>query len=84
MLKAIAHPIRLCLLNCLIYQDECNVTNMIELLGKPQSTISQHLAKLRAYGIVEGNRKGLEVKYKIINDDVEKIVRILLKKNDGD
>ncbi|BEP29449.1 metalloregulator ArsR/SmtB family transcription factor [Helicovermis profundi] len=79
LLKAIAHPIRLCILDCLINQKKCNVTRMMKVLGKPQSTISQHLAKLRMNGIVEGKRKGLEVTYKILDDDVVKIVKLLLK-----
>jgi ArsR family transcriptional regulator len=44
----------------------------------PQSTISQHLAKLKSAGIVEGKRNGLEVNYFVINDDAVKIVKCLI------
>ena len=43
----------------------------------PQSTISQHLAKLKSAGIVEGVRNGLEVNYYVINQDAIKVVECL-------
>lgn len=48
ILKALAHPIRLCIAKGLIEEKECNVTHMQECLGASQSSISQHLAKLKA------------------------------------
>jgi len=78
LLKAIAHPIRLCILNCLRNVGDCNVTELIEKLEKPQSTISQHLSRLRAAGIVSGERNGLEVQYSIINEDINVIVDLLM------
>lgn len=76
ILKAIAHPIRLCIVRGLI-QNQCNVTKIQECLNLPQSTVSQHLAKLKSAGIIEGERRGLEVCYKVINEDVMRIVEIL-------
>jgi ArsR family transcriptional regulator len=52
---------------------------MQECLNLPQSTVSQHLAKLKSAGIIEGERKGLEVCYKVVDEEVKKIVEILLK-----
>ena len=43
----------------------------------PQSTISQHLAKLKSSGIIVGERNSLEITYKVCNDDVKKIINIL-------
>lgn len=78
LFKALAHPIRLCIVNGLISQPGCNVSKIKGCLDIPQSTVSQHLAKLKGAGVVEGKREGLEVYYYVINDDVRKIVRDLI------
>ena len=76
LLKALAHPTRLCIVKNLI-KKESNVTNIKECLDLPQSTVSQHLFKLKAAGIIKGERKGLEISYQVINEDIRKIIRIL-------
>lgn len=76
ILKVIAHPVRLCIIKGLM-DEECNVTTMQECLGLPQSTISQHLSILRNRGIIKGHRKGLEVKYTVINEIVKQIIAII-------
>ena len=76
LLKALAHPIRLCIVKGLM-EKESNVTNIQECLDLPQSTVSQHLFKLKAVGIIKGERNGLEISYQVINDDIRKIIKIL-------
>ncbi|HEY8891354.1 MAG TPA: ArsR family transcriptional regulator [Clostridium sp.] len=44
----------------------------------PQSTVSQHLQKLRYAGVIEGNRKGLEVNYKITDERIIKLINSIL------
>lgn len=77
LLKVLAHPVRLCIVQGLMSRDDCNVSHIQNCLEMPQSTISQHLAKLRSTGIIEGRRCGLEVYYRVINEDARKIVRLL-------
>jgi DNA-binding transcriptional ArsR family regulator len=79
MLKALAHPVRLCIVRGLLDKKQCNVTYMQECLELPQSTVSQHLQKLRSLGIVEAERSGLEVNYQLANDRVIKLVRHLFE-----
>ncbi|MBN2258922.1 MAG: helix-turn-helix transcriptional regulator [Clostridiales bacterium] len=79
ILKAIAHPIRLCILDCLRSSGDCNVSYLISKVDKPQSTVSRHLSRLRASGIVEGTRNGLEIQYKIANEDANCIIDLLMK-----
>ncbi|CAM4379757.1 metalloregulator ArsR/SmtB family transcription factor [Paenibacillus macerans] len=79
ILKALAHPVRLCIVKGLLDKKDCNVTYMQECLKLPQSTVSQHLQKLRNLGIVEAERSGLEVKYRIANDHVKKLIRTLFE-----
>ncbi len=77
-LKTLAHPHRLCIVKGLI-KNECNVTKIQECLGLPQSTVSQHIAKLRAAGIIKGKRDGLEICYSVTDKDVIEIVNLLFK-----
>ncbi|HBF36622.1 MAG TPA: transcriptional regulator [Firmicutes bacterium] len=77
ILKAIAHPVRLCIVRRLIEQGPCNVNKMQDCLKIPQSTISQHLSKLRDTGIIKGDRQGVEVFYHVVNEDVQKVVNAL-------
>jgi predicted transcriptional regulator len=78
ILKALAHPVRLCIVKGLIDKGRCNVTFMQECLGLPQSTVSQHLQKLRSMGIVETDRNGLEIGYTVTNEKIKKLVQIFL------
>ena len=78
LLKALAHPVRLCIVRGLIRKGRCNVTFMQECLDLPQSTISQHLQKLRSLGIVKGERAGLEMYYTVPDERIQKIMTILI------
>jgi len=75
-LKALAHPYRLCIVKGLI-ENKCNVTKIQECLSIPQSTVSQHLTKLRAAGIITGQRKGLEICYSVEDEEIVKLVKLL-------
>ena len=77
VLKALAHPVRLCIVRGLIQKGGCNVCHMQECLGMPQSTTSQHLQKLRSAGIISGQRKGLEVTYKVCDQRVIELIKVL-------
>ncbi|MFZ7101645.1 MAG: ArsR/SmtB family transcription factor [Peptococcaceae bacterium] len=77
ILKAIAHPVRLCIVKNLLDINSCNVTAMQNCLDIPQSTVSQHLAKLKSAGIIEGERHGVEIIYKVVNAEVKKIVEAI-------
>lgn len=76
LLKAVSHPIRLCIVKGLM-EKESNVTVIQECLDLPQSTVSQHLFKLKAAGIIKGERNRLEISYQVINEDIKKIIKIL-------
>jgi len=77
LLKALAHPIRLAIVKGLMKEEGCNVSEMQSCLKIPQSTLSQHLAKLREAGILKSERNGLERNYFVVNDDIIKIVDAL-------
>lgn len=77
ILKVLAHPVRLCIVKGLLEKGECNVTYMQNCLEIPQSTLSQHIQKLRTAKIIEGTRNGLEINYKICNPLVIKLIEVL-------
>jgi DNA-binding transcriptional ArsR family regulator len=77
-LKVLAHPVRLCIVKNLLEKGSCNVTNMHSCLGMPQSTISQHLQKLKSIGVIKGERNGLEIVYGIVDKRAGKIIEALL------
>lgn len=77
LLKVLAHPVRLCIVNGLLNKGKCNVSKMQECLQIPQSTVSQHLQKLKAAGIIAGERNGLEVSYIVSNERVKEVVKAL-------
>lgn len=77
LLKVIAHPVRLCIIRGLLDKGQCNVTYMQTCLKLPQSTISQHVQKLRAAKVIVGKRNGVEIGYRINNDTVKQLINIL-------
>ncbi|HDR7799069.1 TPA: winged helix-turn-helix transcriptional regulator [Bacillus tropicus] len=76
VLKVMAHPVRLKIVNELMHHQLCNVTQLTEILRLPQSTVSQHLSKLRGT-VLRAERRGLEMHYYIENAKARQIVGIL-------
>ncbi|WP_040210266.1 ArsR/SmtB family transcription factor [Clostridium polynesiense] len=79
ILKVLAHPVRLCIVKGLLENGSQNVTNMQMCLNVPQSTVSQHLQKLRSAGIIQGERNGLEIKYHVCSETAARTVKALLQ-----
>jgi DNA-binding transcriptional ArsR family regulator len=69
VLKTLANPRRLEIIHRLS-QGPCEVRRLAEDLGAPQPNISQHLAVLRSAGIVDAERDGREVRYRLIDPEV--------------
>lgn len=77
LLKVLAHPARLCIVRGLLKKGECNVSYMTECMDCPQSTMSQHLQKLKSAGIIAGRREGTEIYYRVCNEKAAEIIKIL-------
>lgn len=82
LLKALSHPVRLCIVRGLMRKKKCNVSYMQECLELPQSTVSQHLQKLRGAGIVKTERSGLEVNYILADERVARLITVLFGEED--
>ena len=65
VLKAMANESRLIIIDRL-GKGECSAGELTKLIGSDQSTVSKHLAVLRAHGIVEDRREGNVVYYKLM------------------
>jgi DNA-binding transcriptional ArsR family regulator len=79
ILKVLAHPVRICIVKGLLENGRCNVTFIQECLELPQSTVSQHLQKLRSMGIVTTDRNGLEVGYTLASEKVKKLLEFFFQ-----
>jgi DNA-binding transcriptional ArsR family regulator len=64
VLKALAHPTRLLLVEELARKSKC-VCVLTDAAGLDISTVSKHLAVLRNAGIVEDEKRGLQVFYSL-------------------
>ena len=69
VLKTLASPRRLSILHALA-DGPCTVGRLAASLELSQPNVSQHLAVLRAAGLVEAGRDGREVRYALADPDV--------------
>lgn len=63
MLKALAHPARIAILQYLAKAETCICGDLVEQLGLAQPTISQHLKELKTAGFIKGTVEGVSVCY---------------------
>ena len=69
ILKTLASPRRLEILHALA-RGPIEVGRLAQAIGATQPNVSQHLGVLRAAGIVEAERDGREVRYRLTDPDV--------------
>lgn len=77
-LKGLANPHRLLILCCLA-EGERNVTELIGATGLAQTSMSQHLAKLRDEGIVAARRDHRSLYYRIEHPAVLELMTTLYR-----
>ena len=65
IIKAMAHPTRLFIVDELARSDERCVCELTEMVGVDMSTVSRHLAMLKNAGIVEDQKRGAQVYYSL-------------------
>lgn len=79
MLKAIAHPMRIAILNYLEGNNKLTVTELHEKLGIEQSTTSHHLGILKDKGVLTSKREGKNTFYFLRNPNFGSIVECVNK-----
>ncbi len=75
LMRALAHPLRLRILEYIDEYGETNVNRIYRTLEIEQSITSQHLKILRLAGVVQARREGKKVHYKINYNIVAKAER---------
>ncbi|UCF70353.1 MAG: winged helix-turn-helix transcriptional regulator [candidate division WOR-3 bacterium] len=73
ILSALAHPLRLRILDKL-REGPCCVCKIIPYVGGEQSNVSHHLAILRRAHIVQSEKRGIEVWYRVTDQRVYGII----------
>jgi DNA-binding transcriptional ArsR family regulator len=76
LLRLMGHEGRLMVL-CHLAQGEETVGALEAKLGMGQSALSQHLAKLRADGLVAATRDGLHMRYRLASPEAARVLETL-------
>lgn len=79
MLRAIAHPMRLSILNHLDKRKRLTVTEIHKRLSIEQSTTSHHLGILKDKGVLASQRKGKNTFYYLKHDNLSRIINCVSK-----
>ena len=74
--KALSHPARILLLRRLMEQ-ECCVSEVERCLGISQPNVSQHLKILKESGLIAGRREKTRMCYRIADERIERILKII-------
>lgn len=77
LLKALSNPRRLMILCALFEHPERSVGELERFVGISQSALSQHLARLRRYGLVNARREAQNVFYSLKGEKVLAILKTL-------
>ena len=62
--KALAHPSRLFILEQLTDGERC-VCELTDMIGADMSTVSKHLSVLKNAGVIQDDKRGLQVYYSL-------------------
>ena len=76
LLKMLASEQRLILM-CRLADGECSVGDLAEHVGLAQAAASQHLAKLRAAGLVTTRREAQTIYYRLSDPDAARVIDLL-------
>ncbi|AEE49878.1 MAG TPA: metalloregulator ArsR/SmtB family transcription factor [Haliscomenobacter sp.] len=83
LLRALAHPLRLQIIDFIDQSDAINVNKIYNTLKLEQSITSQHLRVLRTTDLVSTERDGKFIHYRVDYDKIDqtvKAIRNFLKK----
>ncbi|WP_370553238.1 ArsR/SmtB family transcription factor [Edwardsiella tarda] len=77
LLKAMGHPQRLLILCILLGQPRTGAGDLARAVDLTPSATSQHLARMRAEGLIDSVREGTHVRYMIQNPAVAQLIATL-------
>ena len=74
-MQAMSHPLRIKIL-CLLSSGEMMVQEITDAVGSTQSNISQHLAILKACGMIHSRKVATKVLYRIKDERILKMISL--------
>jgi len=74
--KALGHPVRLKIVKKIIPKEQC-VCEFVNDIEFSQSNLSQHLKILKEAGILESEKRGMNVFYSLKNSKVAELINIM-------
>ena len=74
--KALSHPARLTILETLAKRQSCICGEIVEVLPRAQSTVSQHLKELKDSGLITGEVEGLNSCYCLDANAVKELEKL--------
>lgn len=74
VLKAVAHPLRIKIIQMLNENKELNVSTIYKNLNAEQSLISHHLINMRDKGILDIRRSGKNIYYFLVDSAVSEVI----------
>jgi DNA-binding transcriptional ArsR family regulator len=77
ILKAVAHPVRLAIIQLLENEESLSVNQICEAVICEQSLISHHLINMKLRGILKSNKEGLNMYYSLKERDVSNIIKCI-------
>ncbi len=78
LLKALAHPARLAILDVLSQRQTCFCGDLTQELPLAQSTISQHLKALKIGGLIKGEIDGVKTCYCLDEVGIKQLKKLIL------
>lgn len=76
LLKLVANPERRAIL-FLLLESEYSISELAEAVGLPATAVSNHLAKLRAEGVVDFTRYHRVIEYRLTSDATATLLHTL-------
>ena len=73
LLKAIAHPARIAIVEYLMNVESCVCGDIVNKLPLAQPTVSQHLKELKLAGIIQGSIEGNTICYCLNEKSIQKL-----------
>ncbi len=79
--RVMSAPMRLRIISCLC-SGEKNVGELLNEINTTQPNMSQHLNTLYQAGVLDKRREGVQIYYRIVNDNIVNICRAVCKQTD--
>lgn len=77
VLKAVAHPMRIAIIDVLNRHEKMSVNDITSYLGLEQSLTSHHLANLKMKGVLGSKRQGKNIFYFLKMKEAVQLVAVL-------